>query len=142
MSTTGTISSSLGPAPVTRRRRVVQRVLTALRFLLALLFAGTGLMKLGGADSMVKEFADIGVGQWFRYFVGVLEIACAVGLLIPRIVGVAAAGLTAIMVGALFTQAVVLGGTPIIEVVYLIAIAAIAYDRREQIRSLATRILR
>jgi uncharacterized membrane protein len=33
---------------------------------------------------MVQEFAQIGFGQWFRFFTGILEVAGAVGLLIPR----------------------------------------------------------
>jgi uncharacterized membrane protein YphA (DoxX/SURF4 family) len=113
-----------------------------LRVLLAIEFAGGGLMKLGGAESMVTLFADIGAGQWFRYVVGVLEIAGAVGLLIPLVAGVAAVGLAALMTGALVTRAGVLGGTPAIEVVFLIATAGIAYDRRAEIRSLARRLPR
>jgi uncharacterized membrane protein YphA (DoxX/SURF4 family) len=127
---------------MTRRHRVGQRALTALRVLLAIEFAGGGLMKLAGAESMVTLFADIGAGQWLRYVVGVLEIAGAVGLLIPFVAGVAAAGLVALMTGALVTRAVVLDGTPAIEVVFLISTAAIAYDRRAEIGSLATRALR
>jgi uncharacterized membrane protein YphA (DoxX/SURF4 family) len=140
--TTNTINSSLDAARVTRRRRVGRRVLTVLRVLLAIQFAGGGLMKLGGAESMVTLFADIGAGQWFRYVVGVLEIAGGVGLLIPLVAGMAAVGLAALMTGALVTRAVVLDGTPAIEALFLIATAAIAYDRRAQIRSLATLVLR
>ena len=140
--TTSRISSCRDVAPVTRRRRVGQRALTALRVLLAIEFAGGGLMKLGGAESMVTLFADIGAGQWFRYVVGVLEIAGAVGLLIPLVASVAAVGLAALMTGALVTRAVVLDGTPAIEALFLVATAALGYDRRARIRSLATRVLR
>jgi succinate dehydrogenase/fumarate reductase cytochrome b subunit len=90
---------------------------------------------------MVTLFADIGAGQWLRYVVGVLEIAGAVGLLIPLLTGLAAAGLAALMTGALVTRVIVLDGSPIIELLFLIATAAIAYHRRETIRSLTTRVL-
>jgi uncharacterized membrane protein YphA (DoxX/SURF4 family) len=53
MNATSTSSSSLDVAPLTRRRRVPQHALTALRVLLAIEFAGGGLMKLGGAESGV-----------------------------------------------------------------------------------------
>ena len=99
-------------------------------------------MKLGGVESMVRLFADIGAGQWLRYVVGVLEVAGAAGLLIPLVAGVAAAGLAVLMTGALVTRAVVLDGIPVIEVVFLVSTAAIAYDRRAEIGSLATRALR
>jgi putative oxidoreductase len=51
---------------------------------LALLFALVGGQKLIGVPGMVKEFAQIGLGQWFRFFTGTLEVAGAVGFLIPR----------------------------------------------------------
>ena len=51
---------------------------------LALLFALAGGIKLIGAPAMVQEFAQIGIGQWFRFFTGILEVAGAAGLLIPR----------------------------------------------------------
>jgi uncharacterized membrane protein YphA (DoxX/SURF4 family) len=142
MSITNTSSSPLNGAPATRRRRVGRHVLTVLRVLLAIQFAVGGLMKLGGAESMTTLFANIGAGQWLRYLVGVLEIAGAVGLLAPRVAGVAAVGLAALMIGALVTRAVVLAGTPVIEAAFLFATAAIAYDRRAEIRSLAAHLLR
>jgi putative oxidoreductase len=51
---------------------------------LTLLFALVGGLKLIGAPAMVKEFAQIGFGQWFRFFTGILEVAGAVGLLVPK----------------------------------------------------------
>jgi putative oxidoreductase len=51
---------------------------------LALLFTFVGGLKLIGVPAMVKEFAQIGLGQWFRFFTGILEVAGAVGLLVPR----------------------------------------------------------
>src|SRR5713101_5932962 len=50
---------------------------------LALLFALVGGLKLTGVPAMVKEFAQIGLGQWFRFFTGILEVKGAAGLLIP-----------------------------------------------------------
>jgi putative oxidoreductase len=128
--------------PTTQRRRMAQRAFFVLRVLLAIEFAVAGLMKVGGAHTMVKLFADIGAGQWFRYLVGVLEIAGAVGLLIPLAAGVAAAELTALMTGALVTRVAVLDGIPVIEAVFLIATAALAYERRAELRALTRRVLR
>ncbi|MGH3646778.1 MAG: DoxX family protein [Micromonosporaceae bacterium] len=92
-----------------------------LRALLAVFFllAASG-PKLLGEQTAVELFDDIGAGQWLRYVVGgVLELAGAVGLVIPRLAGLAALGLIGIMVGATFTQPVVLGSpalaiTPVI----------------------------
>jgi uncharacterized membrane protein YphA (DoxX/SURF4 family) len=67
---------------------------------LAILFALVGSIKLIGAPAMVKEFAQIGFGQWFRFFTGTLEVTGAVGLLIPRFRFWAALLIATIMFGA------------------------------------------
>jgi putative oxidoreductase len=66
--------------------------------------------KLAGSGSQPEMFDDIGIGQWFRYLVGVLEAAGAVGLVIPALAGLAAAGLAGLMVGATFTNLFVISG--------------------------------
>jgi hypothetical protein len=86
MSASTTIDSSLDAA-TSRRRRLRERALTAVRVLLPIQFGAGGLMKLAGAEPMVRLFDEIGAGQWLRFLVGVLELAGAVGLLIPALVG-------------------------------------------------------
>ena len=46
-----------------------------------------GWAKVFGSSAMVEMFAIIGIGQWFRYVVGTLELAGAVGVLIPGLSG-------------------------------------------------------
>jgi uncharacterized membrane protein YphA (DoxX/SURF4 family) len=46
----------------------------------------------------------VGYSAWFLYLIAVLEIAGAVGLLIPRLAPFAAAGLIIIMFGAMYTH--------------------------------------
>jgi uncharacterized membrane protein YphA (DoxX/SURF4 family) len=65
---------------------------------------------------MVTLFADIGAGQWLRHVVGALELAGAIGLLVPAVAGAAATGLTALMTGALLTRVAVLGGPPVAKI--------------------------
>ena len=83
-------TSDILPAPVATRRRALTIALWVLQVLVAFLFAGGGWLKLSGAPVMVDMFAMIGAGQWFRIMVGTLEIAGAIGLLIPRLAGFAA----------------------------------------------------
>ncbi len=98
-----------GPAPSQRRKR--NTALWALQGLLAIFFlAAAAAPKLLGEATAVAIFDDIGAGQWFRYLVGALELAGAVGLVIPRFVRPAAIALSAIMVGAIVTQLLVIGG--------------------------------
>ena len=49
-----------------------------LSVLLALIFLSAGGMKLMSRPNMVQEFAQVGLGQWFRYFTGILEVAGAI----------------------------------------------------------------
>jgi uncharacterized membrane protein YphA (DoxX/SURF4 family) len=92
------------------------------------LFAGT--LKLAGAPAMVQMFAAIGLGQWFRYLTGSIEVVAAVLLFVPSLSFFAALALAATMVGALATHAFVIGGNPLPALVLLVATAAIAFARR------------
>lgn len=110
--------------------------LWALQIVLALQFAMAGLAKVFGEAAMVEMFATIGVGQWFRYVVGALEIAGAVGVLVPRFSGLAALGLICLMIGAVLTNLFVLGASPLLPIGLLVVSAVVAWGRRARTRSL------
>lgn len=103
--------------------------LWTLQVLLALGFAFSGFAKLAGAAPMVELFDTIGWGDWFRYFTGVVEIAGAVGLLIPRLTGLAALGLVGLTVGAVITH-LAIGGSPVGAVVLGVLAGIVAWGRR------------
>jgi putative oxidoreductase len=124
-----------------RRVRPGSVALWVVQVVLAVGFLQTGLMKLSGSPVMVDLFAEIGAGQWFRYVVGALELAGGVGLLIPRLSGLAALGLTGVMTGAVLTTVLVLGESPAVPLVYLLIAATIAWFRRSAIRQLVRRYL-
>jgi uncharacterized membrane protein YphA (DoxX/SURF4 family) len=96
-----------------------------------------GTMKLGGAAMHVQLFAAIGIGQWFRYVTGLLEVGGAVALFIPAVAPFAAIMLAAVMVGAILTHLFIVGGSPLIPMALFAASIAIALLRREQISSRA-----
>src|ERR671911_517858 len=114
-------------ARVGARGRAVRIGLWGLQILLALQFAMGGLAKVFGDQAMVEMFATIGIGQWFRYLVGALELAGAVGVLVPRLSGLAALGLLCLMVGATLTNLFVLGTSPFIPVALLMVSALVAW---------------
>jgi uncharacterized membrane protein YphA (DoxX/SURF4 family) len=99
-------------------------VLTALAFIVA------GGSKLAGVPAMVALFDKVGVGQWFRYFTGVVELTAGIGLLIPRYAFYAALALVVVMVGAIIAQLTVLAGSPVAPLVLLIFNGIIAYLRK------------
>ena len=78
---------------------------------------------------MVKMFATIGIGQWFRYLVGALEIAGAAGVLVPRLSGLAALGLVCLMAGATLTNVLVLGTSPLLPIALMLAGVLVAWGR-------------
>jgi len=135
-------------APEARPRRLTSTLLWAAQILLAMFFllAAAG-SKLVGDHSSVHEFGLIGAGEWFRYFVGTVELAGAIGLLTPWFAGPAAAGLAADMAGATIVNATVLHNTTYGPNVWLTAVLCavfvlVAYGRRQQINGLAAAIRR
>jgi putative oxidoreductase len=98
--------------------------------LVALAFLAAGSAKLAGATAMVEEFNRVGLGQWFRYFTAILEVAGGIGLLLPRYAFYAAVLLASVMVGALIAHATVLGGSPAAALVLLVLSGSIAYLRK------------
>lgn len=105
----------------------------------AAMFVMAGTAKLTGAESMVYVFTAVGLGQWLRYFTGVLEVAGAVALLVPAFAGVGALWLTAVMVGAVIAHLTVLGGNPAVPAALLAAMAIVAWGRWERTARLFNR---
>jgi putative oxidoreductase len=56
----------------------------------------------------VKTFDQIGLGQWFRYFTGALQISGGLLFLIPRTITAGAILLAGTMLGAVAAQIVIL----------------------------------
>ena len=139
MSDTGTTIGETRNTPTARKRRSLGIALLALQILLAIQFAFAGSLKLIGDPTMVEMFATIGVGQWFRYVVGALEIAGTIGVLIPRFSGLAALGLVCLMVGATITNVFVLGTSPVAPLVALLMSALVACGRWPRTKNLLGR---
>ena len=84
--------------------RVRGRAGSALRALLAAVFAMAGLMKLAAVEFEVQGFAHFGYAPWFMYAIGVLEPGAGLALLRRRSAMPAALLLGAVMVGAAFSH--------------------------------------
>lgn len=107
-------------------------ILWVLQIGVAAMFLMAGSVKLAGPEQVVAMFNTIGLGQWFRYLTGALEVAGAVMLLIPRLSGVGALLLICVMIGAVFTHLFVIGGSPVGAIVLLVVSAIIAWGRRDR----------
>ena len=71
-----------------------------LTLLLAIVFLFAGGAKLMSAPGMVGEFTQIGIGQWFRYLTGILEVGGALAILIPKFRFGGAVLMASLMIGA------------------------------------------
>lgn len=130
--------SARNPAnPPSRARDIVA---WTLQLLLAVAFMVAGGAKLAGVEKMVQAFEIIGLGQGFRIFTGVNEVAAALGLLFPRVAGVAALSLAATMVGAAAVHLLILPGSTVPALILLALCLVVAWLRREPLIALAERL--
>ena len=104
------------------------------------MFLMVGFLKLSGDPQMVGLFDAIGLGQWFRYVTGSLEVLGAILLLVPRLSGLGALLLVGVMLGAVPTHLFVVGGSPLSEIILLIVTGVIAWGRRERTMNLVAEI--
>ncbi len=121
------ITTTAAPTVSGKGRLITLWILSSL---VALAFIAAGAAKLAGAAVMVELFGKVGLGQWFRYFTGFLEVAGAIGLLMSRYAFYAAVLLAIVMVGAILAHIAVLGGSPAPAAVLLVLSGMIAYLRK------------
>jgi len=64
----------------TKTKNIISWILAGV---LSLAFIGAGISKLLGVDTQIKNFQSWGYPVWLRFPIGLIEIAFAIGLLIP-----------------------------------------------------------
>ena len=105
-------------------------LLWCVQAVLALVFAGASWAKLTGKSEVLELFAAIGVGQWFRYVTGALELTGAVLIMLPKTRRTGAALLATIMVGAFAAHLFVLHVSPAVPGVLLLMSGFVVWGRR------------
>lgn len=124
------------------RTSAARRALWGLQILLGVFFVvASAAPKLLGEPFTVALFTEIGGGDAFRIFVGLVELAGGIGLLVPRLAGPAALGLVGLMIGATYTQVTVFDApaTTVTPIVIGVLVAGIAWVRRSEIAALFRR---
>ena len=91
-----------------------------------------------GVPMVHQSFADLGLPGWFGYFIGVCEIAGAIGLYIRRLSGLAAAGLGIIMIGAVYYHVTYDPPQAAIPAIVLLLLSAYIFTQRREDISLGT----
>jgi putative oxidoreductase len=126
------VSPSLTRTPV-HQGRIGHIALWVVQVALAGMFLLAGSSKLFGAAAMVGLFDAIGIGQWFRYVTGAIEVSSAVALLVPSFAVFGALALVATMIGAIAAHLFVVGGSPAMPVILLLGSAGVLWARRNQL---------
>jgi hypothetical protein len=118
------------PAVVSDKPWALTAGLWILQIGAAAMFFMAGGSKLAGAPEMVGLFDVIGLGQWFRYLTGAIEVSSAFMLLIPSVAFYGAALLVPTMIGAVLTHLFIFGGGGGTALLLLIVVGTIAWVRR------------
>jgi putative oxidoreductase len=114
--------------------------LWVVQILLALAFLGAASGKLLGTPDMVGLYEAVGIGQWFRYVTGLLELTGALLIVIPRTKFFGAALLSMIMVGAALTHLFILHNAPTAPAVLLLLAGIVAWGRRASLKPVLSRL--
>src|SRR6266550_3189429 len=118
--------------------KIINVVLWVLQIGAAGMFLMVGFLKLSGDPQLVGLFKAIGLGQWFRYLTGTLEVAGAFLLLTPRTSGLGALMLAGVMTGAVMTHVFIVGGSPLMAITLLVVTGLVAWGRRQRTMHLLT----
>ena len=90
---------------------------------LALMFLMAGGSKLAGVPAMVGLFDALGLGQWFRYVTGVIEVTSGIALLVPSAAIFGALLPIPTMLGAIVTNVFVVPASPVMRIVRSLVMA-------------------
>jgi putative oxidoreductase len=89
---------------VTKVRIVKEVVLWIITLFLALVCLRSGLQKVMGNISWLRDFHRWGYPDWFRVVVGIAELTSLALLLVPRLASYGASLFAVVMLGAIFTH--------------------------------------
>jgi len=120
-------------------KRILREVLIWVpTLLLVAMFLNAGFRKFPENGGWAWAFRNYGYPLWFRYLIGVVEVAAALMLLVPRTAAYGAATIIAVMIGAIGTVLITLDRvpmqglvTPAICIVVASIVLAMRWSRRQ-----------
>ena len=116
-----------------RRGRSGGIALWVVQIALAGMFLLAGGSKLLGAPAMVALFNTIGIGQWFRYVTGLIEVGSAIALLVSSTAVFGALALVPTMIGAVATELFIARDSAVPAAVLLLGAVGVVWARRQQL---------
>jgi putative oxidoreductase len=116
-----------------RRGRSGVIALWVVQIALAGMFLLAGGSKLLGAPAMVALFNTIGIGQWFRYVTGLIEVGSAIALLVSSTAVFGALALVPTMIGAVATELFIARDSAVPAAVLLLGAVGVVWARRQEL---------
>jgi len=111
--------------------RVKDVILWIVQILLAAFYVLAASGKLMSRPQWIELFRNWGFPDKFYLVIGALELVGAIGLVIPRIAGYAAAGLILIMIGAALTNLINGDGLQVLRpLIFMAFLGLVVYLRR------------
>jgi uncharacterized membrane protein YphA (DoxX/SURF4 family) len=132
--------SALATRPTTTSR-AANAGLWTLQVVLAAVYAFSAYNKLTAEAMTVAGFEAMGLGAPGMYVIGVLELAGAIAMFVPRLTGPAATCFVALMLGAVVLTLAIGGGALIaIPATVGVLAAVVAWGRRDSTRRLVAQV--
>src|SRR5712691_846305 len=131
-----TIRTANHPLATATPGKAVNIALWTLQLLVTLAFVAAGSGKLLGSPDMIALFDAVGIGHWFRYVTGSLEVLGALLLIVPGKTAFGAVLLACVMAGAVVAHLTVLHTAATSPLVLFAVTALIAWGRRSQLAGL------
>ena len=128
-----TIRTAHHPLATATPGKALNIALWTLQVLVALVFVAAGSGKLVGSAAMIALFDAVGIGQWFRYVTGSLEVLGALLLIVPGKTAFGALLLACVMSAAVVAHLTVLHTAPTAPLILFALTALIAWGRRSQL---------
>jgi putative oxidoreductase len=111
--------------------RVKGVILWIVQILLAAAYVLAASGKLMSRPQWIERFRNWGFPDKFYLVIGALELVGAIGLLIPRTAGYAAAGLILLMIGAALTNLIHGDGLQVLRpLIFMLFLTLVVYLRR------------
>ena len=138
--TTDSARPTTSPA---RPGRAANTALWILQVLTAAVFVFAAIPKITADPMAVAGFAMMGISPVGMVTIGLLELAGAIALFVPRLTGLAGLCFVALMIGAVSTTLIFVGPSMVaLPAVTLVAAAIIAYGRRRSLVELVALVRR
>jgi uncharacterized membrane protein len=138
----GTATTTASATTSKPRRRWANVTLWVVQVLTAALYVFGAIPKLTANPQAVEGFNAMHLGTAGMYIVGALEVAGAVGLLIPRLCGLAATAFVALMIGAVIATVLVVPSMVAMPASVLVVVAILAWARRDRTAALVELVRR